>query len=154
MIFVPPRQLWQYCCTSRCPLFGNGTSTAESVATPIFHDVSNCVDIAIYLFRHKLVSYIKVCQWIPNLSHINPLRTRDKLLHQEILIFFPRLVSGPLRGVFHLPHVFYTTARPTRGWPRKMLVYRKNKSAIHLHVMPVMKCGCVFWEFAKRKLAT
>jgi hypothetical protein len=23
-----------------------------------------------------------------------------------------------------------------------------------LHVIPVMKCGCVFWEFAKRKLAT
>jgi hypothetical protein len=35
-----------------------------------------------------------------------------------------------------------------------MLVYKKNKSAIHLHVIPVMKCGCVFWEFAKRKLAT
>jgi hypothetical protein len=24
-----------------------------------------------------------------------------------------------------------------------MLVYKKNKSAIHLHVIPVMKCGCV-----------
>jgi hypothetical protein len=35
-----------------------------------------------------------------------------------------------------------------------MLVYKKNKSAIHLHVIPVMKCGCVFWEFEKRKLAT
>jgi hypothetical protein len=35
-----------------------------------------------------------------------------------------------------------------------MLVYKKNKSTIHLHVIPVMKCGCVFWEFAKRKLAT
>jgi hypothetical protein len=35
-----------------------------------------------------------------------------------------------------------------------MLVYKKNKSAIHLRVIPVMKCGCVFWEFAKRKLAT
>jgi hypothetical protein len=35
-----------------------------------------------------------------------------------------------------------------------MLVYKKKKSAIHLHVIPVMKCGCVFWEFAKRKLAT
>jgi hypothetical protein len=23
-----------------------------------------------------------------------------------------------------------------------------------LHVIPVMKCGCVFWEFPKRKLAT
>jgi hypothetical protein len=35
-----------------------------------------------------------------------------------------------------------------------MLVYRKNRSTIHLHVIPVMKSGCVFWEFAKRKLAT
>jgi hypothetical protein len=35
-----------------------------------------------------------------------------------------------------------------------MLVYKKKKSTIHLHVIPVMKCGCVFWEFAKRKLAT
>jgi hypothetical protein len=35
-----------------------------------------------------------------------------------------------------------------------MLVYKKNKSKIHLHVIPVMKCGCVFWEFAKSKLAT
>jgi hypothetical protein len=35
-----------------------------------------------------------------------------------------------------------------------MLVYKKNKSTIHLYVIPVMKCGCVFWEFAKRKLAT
>jgi hypothetical protein len=35
-----------------------------------------------------------------------------------------------------------------------MLVYKKNKSAIHLHAIPVMKCGSVFWEFAKRKLAT
>jgi hypothetical protein len=35
-----------------------------------------------------------------------------------------------------------------------MLVYKKNKNAIHLHVIPVMKCGCVFWEFAKRKLVT
>jgi hypothetical protein len=35
-----------------------------------------------------------------------------------------------------------------------MLVYKKNKSAIHLHFIPVMKCGCVFWKFAKRKLAT
>jgi hypothetical protein len=25
---------------------------------------------------------------------------------------------------------------------------------ILLHVIPVMKCDCVFWEFAKRKLAT
>jgi hypothetical protein len=33
-----------------------------------------------------------------------------------------------------------------------MLVYKKNKSAIP--VIPVMKCGCVFWEFAKRKLVT
>jgi hypothetical protein len=35
-----------------------------------------------------------------------------------------------------------------------MLVYKKNKSTIHLHVIPVMKCGCVFWAFAKMKLAT
>jgi hypothetical protein len=35
-----------------------------------------------------------------------------------------------------------------------MLVYKKNKSAIHLHVIPVMKCCYVFWEFAKRKLVT
>jgi hypothetical protein len=35
-----------------------------------------------------------------------------------------------------------------------MLVYEKNKSAIHLYVIPVMKCGCVIGEFAKRKLAT
>jgi hypothetical protein len=35
-----------------------------------------------------------------------------------------------------------------------MLVYKKNKSAIHLHVILVMESGCVFWEFAKRKLAT
>jgi hypothetical protein len=35
-----------------------------------------------------------------------------------------------------------------------MLVYKKNKSTIPLHVIPVMKCGCVFCEFAKRKLAT
>jgi hypothetical protein len=34
------------------------------------------------------------------------------------------------------------------------LVYKKNKSTIHLHVIPVMKCGCVFWDFAKRKLGT
>jgi hypothetical protein len=34
------------------------------------------------------------------------------------------------------------------------LVYKKNKSTIQLHVIPVMKCGCVFWEFAKKKLAT
>jgi hypothetical protein len=37
---------------------------------------------------------------------------------------------------------------------RKMLVYKKNKTTIHLHVIPVMKFGCVFREFAKRKLAT
>jgi hypothetical protein len=35
-----------------------------------------------------------------------------------------------------------------------MLVYKKNKSAVYLYVIPVMKCGCVFWEFAERKLAT
>jgi hypothetical protein len=35
------------------------------------------------------------------------------------------------------------TVRPTRGYPRKMLVYEKNKSTIHLHVIPLMKCGCV-----------
>jgi hypothetical protein len=35
-----------------------------------------------------------------------------------------------------------------------MLVYKKNNSAIHLHVIPVMKCGCVFWEFVKRKMVT
>jgi hypothetical protein len=35
-----------------------------------------------------------------------------------------------------------------------MLVSKKKKSTIHLHVIPVKKCGCVFWEFAKRKLAT
>jgi hypothetical protein len=34
------------------------------------------------------------------------------------------------------------------------LAYKKNKSTIHLHVILVMKCGSVFWEFAKRKLAT
>jgi hypothetical protein len=35
-----------------------------------------------------------------------------------------------------------------------MLVYKQNKRAVHLYVIPVMKCGCVFWEFAKRKLVT
>jgi hypothetical protein len=35
-----------------------------------------------------------------------------------------------------------------------MLVYKKNKNTIHLLVVPIMKCGCVFWEFAKRKLVT
>jgi hypothetical protein len=35
-----------------------------------------------------------------------------------------------------------------------MLVYKRNKSTIHLYVVPVMKCGCVVCEFAKRKLAT
>jgi hypothetical protein len=35
-----------------------------------------------------------------------------------------------------------------------MLVYKKKKSTIYLHVIPVMKCGYVLWEFAKRKLAT
>jgi hypothetical protein len=34
------------------------------------------------------------------------------------------------------------------------LVHKRNKSTIHLHVIPIMKCGCMFWEFAKRKLAT
>jgi hypothetical protein len=33
-----------------------------------------------------------------------------------------------------------------------MLVYKKNKGAKYLHVIPVMKCGCVFWKFAKWKL--
>jgi hypothetical protein len=47
-----------------------------------------------------------------------------------------------------------STVRPTCGKPWKMLVYIKNKSAIYLHVISVMKCGCVFWEFAKRNLAT
>jgi hypothetical protein len=32
---------------------------------------------------------------------------------------------------------------------RKMLVYRKNKSTIHLHVIPVMKCGFVFGNSQK-----
>jgi hypothetical protein len=31
-----------------------------------------------------------------------------------------------------------------------MLVYKKNTSEIHF--IPVKKCGCVFWKFAKRKL--
>jgi hypothetical protein len=34
------------------------------------------------------------------------------------------------------------------------MFYKKNKSAIDLHVIPVMKCGCMFWEFAKRKFGT
>jgi hypothetical protein len=29
---------------------------------------------------------------------------------------------------------------------------QKNKSAIHLHVIPVMKCGCVFCELAKKEV--
>jgi hypothetical protein len=33
-----------------------------------------------------------------------------------------------------------------------MLVYKKNKSAIHLHVIPVMNCGCVFWELGKKEV--
>jgi hypothetical protein len=43
---------------------------------------------------------------------------------------------------------------PLAGSPAKCWFTKRNKSAIHLHVIPVMKCGCVFWEFAKRKLAT
>jgi hypothetical protein len=43
---------------------------------------------------------------------------------------------------------------PLAGSPGKCWFYKKNKSTIHLHVIPVMKCGCVFCEFAKRKLAT
>jgi hypothetical protein len=35
------------------------------------------------------------------------------------------------------------TVCPTRGKPRKMLLYKKNKSTIQLHVIPVMKCVCV-----------
>jgi hypothetical protein len=35
-----------------------------------------------------------------------------------------------------------------------MLACKKDKSAIHVLVIPVMKCGCVFWEFVKMKLAT
>jgi hypothetical protein len=31
-----------------------------------------------------------------------------------------------------------------------MLVCKKNKSTIHLHVIPVMKCGFVFLEFTYR----
>jgi hypothetical protein len=31
---------------------------------------------------------------------------------------------------------------------------QKEQKCNNLHVIPVMKCGCVFWEFAKRKLAT
>jgi hypothetical protein len=31
---------------------------------------------------------------------------------------------------------------------------QEEQKAIHLLVIPVMKCGCVFCEFAKRKLAT
>jgi hypothetical protein len=51
---------------------------------------------------------------------------------------------------------FYTTmysASHSRVDPENVGL-EKNKSAIHLHVLPVMKCGCVFWEFAKKKLAT
>jgi hypothetical protein len=51
-------------------------------------------------------------------------------------------------------YIYIYTVRPTRGQPQKMLVYKRDKSTIHLHVIPVLKCGCVFWEFTKRKLAT
>jgi hypothetical protein len=32
---------------------------------------------------------------------------------------------------------------PLAGSPQKMLVYKKSKSAIHLHAIPVMECGYV-----------
>jgi hypothetical protein len=43
---------------------------------------------------------------------------------------------------------------PLAGSPGKCWFTKGKKSAIHLHVIPVMKYCCVFWEFAKRKLAT
>jgi hypothetical protein len=33
-----------------------------------------------------------------------------------------------------------------------MLVYKKNKIAIHMHFIPVIKCGCVFGKFAKKEV--
>jgi hypothetical protein len=63
--------------------------------------------------------------------------------------------SGDETGVTLVSHVLNEkySASHSRVAP-KMLVYKKNKSAIHLHLIPVMKCGCVFWGFAKRKLVT
>jgi hypothetical protein len=33
-----------------------------------------------------------------------------------------------------------------------MLVYKNKKSAINLHVIPVMKCGCVFLGICKKEV--
>jgi hypothetical protein len=55
-------------------------------------------------------------------------------------------------------HVFkpwFIQCVPFAGSPGKCWFTKITKvQSIHLHVIPVMKCGCVFCEFAKRKLAT
>jgi hypothetical protein len=44
---------------------------------------------------------------------------------------------------------------PLAGSPGKMLVYKKKTKVQYICMSYLlMKCGCVFWEFAKRKLAT
>jgi hypothetical protein len=48
----------------------------------------------------------------------------------------------------------YTVRRvPLAGSPEKCWFTKRTKVQ-YLCIIPVMKCGCVFWEFAKRKLAT
>jgi hypothetical protein len=52
--------------------------------------------------------------------------------------------------VAKLTHSDLIQCVPLAGSPGKCWFTKRTK----VHVILVMKCGCVFWEFAKRKLAT
>jgi hypothetical protein len=71
-----------------------------------------------------------------------------------IPILWPRLYGSCSRQRLTNVHkMSLCSASHSRVAPENVGL-KKNKTAIHLHVIPVMKCGCVFWEFAKRKLVT
>jgi hypothetical protein len=100
------------------------------------HTHYNCNNSGHYPVLYTLFKILRFKDWILSL-----LRIEVGLIEKAIL-----WLQAPAKSKLY-------SASHSRVAP-KMLVYKKNKSTIHLHVIPVMKCGCVFCEFAKRKLAT
>jgi hypothetical protein len=70
----------------------------------------------------------------------------DCTLHNRL---FENLISSGFRAMSLRNK--QTQCVPLAGSPGKCWL---KKSTIYLHVISIMKCDCVFWEFAKRKLAT
>jgi hypothetical protein len=88
--------------------------------------------------------------WIAILYRVLMLSTPQLILRLKIL---PSAQTTQLSHECHFKLFILYSASHLRVAPVNVGLQKEQKCNTFAFI-PVMKCGCVFWEFAKRKLAT